>query len=196
MATNAIKNDRKYTYADYLIWPENERWEVIGGTAYAMAPPSADHQRIVRNTTVAFALYLQGKPCEVFMAPFGVIFDRQLETDEITTVVEPDVTVICDRSKITSKGCHGCPDLIVEVLSRSTASHDVIRKRRLYEQQGVLEYWIADPSNQIITRYSFDQELEKYKEAEYFAREDIIIPDIFPDLAINLAEIFPDTEEE
>lgn len=196
MATHSIKDDRIYTYADYLSWPENERWEIIGGTAYAMAPPSADHQRIVRNLTVAFALQLKGKSCEVFMAPFGVTFANQLQADKNTTVVEPDISVICDQSKITSRGCHGSPDLIVEVLSRSTASHDVIKKRRLYEQNSVLEYWIADPSNQIITRYCLNREQGKYEEADYFGRDDTIRPVIFAELAINLAEIFPDSDEQ
>lgn len=195
MGNNAIKNDRVYTYADYLNWPEDERWEIINGVAYAMAPPSTSHQRIIGNLFVAFATYLKGKPCEAFIAPFGVTFDKDIKDEKNTYAVEPDITVICDKSKITPQGCKGAPDLIIEVLSRSTASHDVIRKRRLYEQNGVLEYWIVDPSNQIITRFYLHAELSKYREPEYFAHDNNITPIIFPELEIKLEDIFPNTEE-
>ncbi|SDE81807.1 Uma2 family endonuclease [Sporomusa acidovorans] len=196
MSNNAIKNDRVYTYADYLNWPENERWEIIDGVAYAMAPPSTTHQRIIGNLFVEFATFLKGKPCEAFIAPFGVTFDKTAKDETNPHAVEPDITVICDKSKITAQGCKGAPDLIIEVLSRSTASHDVIKKRRLYEQNGVLEYWIVDPSNQIITRFHLNEELFKYREPEYFARDNTIIPISFPALEIKLEDIFPDTTEE
>lgn len=196
MGNNAIKNDRIYTYADYLNWPEDERWEIINGVAYAMAPPSTEHQRIVLNLSVEFATYLKNKPCEAFIAPFGVTFEENIKDENNTQVVEPDITVICDKSKITPKGCKGAPDLIIEVLSRSTASHDIIRKRRLYENNGVFEYWIVDPSNQIITRFYMNNELSKYREAEYFVRDNTITPIIFPELEIKLEEIFPNTEEQ
>lgn len=196
MGNNAIKNDRIYTYADYLNWPEDERWEIIAGVAYAMAPPSPEHQRIVLNLSIEFATYLKGKPCEAFIAPFGVTFEKNTNDEKNTHIVEPDITIICDKAKITPKGCKGAPDLIIEVLSRSTASHDVIRKRRLYENNGVFEYWIVDPSNQIITRFYMNEELSKYREAEYFARDNTITPIIFPALEINLEEIFPTLTEE
>ncbi|WP_094606341.1 hypothetical protein SPSIL_029180 [Sporomusa silvacetica DSM 10669] len=195
MGNNAIKNDRVYTYADYLNWPDDERWEIINGVAYAMAPPSTEHQRIAGRLFVEFTIYLRGKLCEAFIAPFGVTFDKNTQDEKNTHAVEPDITVICDKSKITSKGCKGAPDLIIEVLSRSTANHDVLRKRRLYEQNGVFEYWIVDSSNQIITRFYMNEQLSKYREPEYFVRDNIITPIIFPKFEIKLEDIFQNTEE-
>ena len=196
MGHTAIKNDRVYTYEDYLSWPENERWEIIDGVAYDMAPPSTDHQRVIGNLYLALGNYLKGKQCQGFLAPFGVTFDKNVKGENITTVVEPDLTVICDKSKITKKGCKGSPDLIIEVLSRTTASHDVIRKRRLYESNGVLEYWIVDPSNQIITRLHLNEESLEYEQPEYFVREHIITTIILPELQIELNDIFPEITEE
>ncbi|BBB89626.1 MAG TPA: Uma2 family endonuclease [Methylomusa anaerophila] len=198
MGSNAIRNDRVYTYADYLNWPENERWEIIDGVAYMMAPPSTEHQRIVGRLFNEFAnhLNLKGKTCEVFIAPFGVTFDKQTSNDKNTYAVEPDITVICDKSNITEKGCKGSPDLIIEVLSPATASIDIIKKRRLYEQNGVLEYWIVDPVHQIISRLYLNEELSKYRESEYFSRDNTITPIIFPELQINLKDIFPETQKQ
>jgi len=196
MGIAAIRNDRIYTYADYLNWPEDERWEIIDGVAYAMAPPSTEHQRIAGKLYRKFADFLDNKPCEPFIAPFGVTFDKNLKDDKNPQAVEPDITVICDKSKITKRGCKGAPDLIIEILSPSTASHDIITKRRLYEQNGVLEYWIVDPTNQIITRFYLNEELSKYKEPEYFSKDDIIIPIILPELQIDINGIFPEIIEE
>ena len=194
MGSNAIKNDRVYTYADYLTWPDDERWEIIDGVAYAMAPPSTEHQRIVRNLSVEFSIYLKKKPCEIFIAPFGVTFEKAIKDENNLHAVEPDIAVICDKSKITEKGCKGNPDLIVEVLSRSTASIDIIKKRRLYEQNGVFEYWIVDPLHQIITRLYLNDDLSEYRKPEYFNRESTIAPIIFPELQIDLKEIFSEPQ--
>lgn len=195
MGSYAIKNDKIYTYADYLTWPGDERWEIIDGVAYAMAPPSTEHQIIVGSLFVEFANYLKGKSCKVFVAPFGVTFEKDIKNEKNTCAVEPDIAVICDKTKITEKGCKGNPDLIVEVLSRTTASMDIIKKRRLYEQNGVLEYWIVDPVHQIITRLYLSDDLSEYRKPEYYNRDNQITPVIFPDLQINLADIFSETED-
>lgn len=196
MGNNAIKKDRMYTYADYLSWPGDERWEIIEGIAYMMVPPSTEHQRIVGKLYRRFGDFLDGKSCEPFIAPFGVTFDKAANDENITTVVEPDISIVCDKSKITKQGCKGAPDLIIEVLSPSTASYDVIKKRRLYEQNGVLEYWIIDPINQIVTRFYADDHVQEYTKAEYFSRDDMISPILFPELQIALKDIFPDTTEQ
>ncbi|WP_425058740.1 hypothetical protein SCACP_33960 [Sporomusa carbonis] len=192
MGNTAIKNDRIYTYADYLSWPEHERWEIINGTAYMMAPPSTEHQRIVGNLFFQFKSHLNGKVCEPFISPFGVIFEPLATEDNITTVVEPDITVVCNTAFITDKGCKGTPDLIIEVLSRSTASRDMIQKRSLYEKYRVAEYWIVDPTHQIITRYYLDHKTGTYLQPDYFDKENTISPIIFPDLQIDLKNIFPE----
>ena len=197
MGSTAIRDDKVYTYADYLSWPEDEHWEIIDGVAYAQAQPSTDHQRILGNLYLEFGNYLRGKPCEAFVAPFGVTF-KDVKDDQNTTVVEPDLTVICEKTKITKRGCSGAPDLIIEILSPSTASHDVIRKRKLYETNGVVEYWIVDPSNQIVTRLYLNEELSEYSKPDYYSKErmNIITPIIFPELQIDLNNIFPELIEE
>ena len=198
MSNIAFKSDRTYTYADYLGWPAEERWEVIHGIPYAMSQgPDRQHQEISRNLLIAFGNYLKSKKCQVYAAPFAVRLPQASETEKTTsTVIQPDITIVCDPDKLDHQGCKGAPDLIVEILSRSTASHDVIRKRKLYEANGVLEYWIVDPLHQITARFYLSEELSEYRAPDYFAKDDIISPIIFPELKIDLNEIFPATEEQ
>ena len=115
------------------------RWELIDGAAYAMSPaPKTNHQRLSFFIALEIGKYLEGRSCEAFSAPFDV----RLADD---TVVQPDLSVICDKSKIDEKGCSGAPDLVVEILSDSTAYKDETEKRLLYERVGVREYWIINP---------------------------------------------------
>mgnify|MGYP005854663585 CR=1 FL=1 len=133
------KKDEKYTYKDYLSWPDDERWELINGAAYAMSPaPKTAHQRLSVVLSSAIFNSLEDKSCEVFTAPFDVKLDE-------ATVVQPDLSVICDKDKIDKRGCTGAPDLVVEILSDSTAYKDLTEKRFLYEKHGVREYWIINP---------------------------------------------------
>jgi Uma2 family endonuclease len=144
-----IDETQRYTYTDYLTWPEDFRAEIIEGKVYAMAPPVTSHQRISRKLLVSIGNFLEGKKCEVFAAPFGVrLFPRDDLQDN--TVVEPDILVICDKTKIDERGCNGAPDLIIEILSPSTASHDCIVKFNKYLKAGVREYWIVDGENHSI----------------------------------------------
>jgi Uma2 family endonuclease len=148
------KTDQKYTYSDYLGWPKDERWELIRGVAYSMSPaPNTEHQRILMKLSAEFYLFLKGKPCEVFPAPFDVrlLKDKgKVNDDSIDTVVQPDISVVCDASKIDKKGCIGAPDLVVEILSESTAGKDQGEKLELYEKHGVSEYWVVDPWSKIL----------------------------------------------
>lgn len=154
MPAPAIRNDRHYTYADYLNFPEDERWEIIDGVAYNMSPaPTPEHQGHVGELHVQAATQLRGKPCRVFMAPTDVCFERPETTDK---VVQPDLLVVCDRSKITPRGIVGAPDWIVEVLSPSTASRDHILKRALYERHAVREYWLVHPQDRLLTIYRLE----------------------------------------
>jgi Uma2 family endonuclease len=116
---------QSYTYADYLEWDENVRAEIINGKIYMMSPPLTMHQRISMRLSTQIANFLKGKPCEVFAAPFGVrLFPKEDKTDD--TVVEPDIAVVCDSSKLDERGCNGAPDLVIEIISPSTVSHDCI----------------------------------------------------------------------
>ena len=152
------QTNQKYTYRDYLTWPDEERWEIIEGRAYptygptALAAPNATHQRLVRKLLLSLGIYLEGKPCEVFVSPFDVVFE---EGEDTATVVQPDVLVVCDPKKTANgKRVIGAPDIAIEVLSPSTASKDWMLKTRLYEKQGVREYWIVSPYDQA-TQFGF-----------------------------------------
>jgi len=144
----AIKKEQRYTYADYCTWDDGERWELIDGIAYAMSPaPAWTHQDIGGNLFVQLHNFLQGKPCKVFCAPFDVRLNADTYDD---TVVQPDLVIICDRSKLGGTGCIGAPDMVVEILSPSSASKDMILKYNKYLQAGVREYWIVDPETKMV----------------------------------------------
>jgi Uma2 family endonuclease len=148
------RDQQTYTYADYRDWPESVRYELIDGVAYAMAGPDLAHQEIVGEVFRQLGNALQGKPCRAFVAPFDVRLPKPGQSETQTdTVVQPDVMVVCDPDKIDRRGIRGAPDLVVEVLSSSTASHDQILKRRIYEQAGVPEFWLVHPSDRIVIIY-------------------------------------------
>ena len=142
------RQNKRYTYADYCTWDDSERWELIEGAPYAMSPaPSSVHQGISREIAGQLFNFLKGKPCRLFTAPFDVRLNADREDD---TVVQPDLVVICDRSKIDDRGCKGAPDLVVEILSPSTARMDKLLKFNQYQQAGVREYWIVDPDTKTV----------------------------------------------
>jgi Uma2 family endonuclease len=163
----ALRNaNTRYTYADYLTWPEDVRYELIDGIAYPISPapdgvahamspaPLRVHQELLGAIYREAANALDGKPCRPFIAPFDVRLPHANEADgEVDTVVQPDLVVVCDRRKLDERGCRGAPDWVVEVLSPSTAGHDLILKRRLYARAGVREYWLVHPVDRVVTVY-------------------------------------------
>jgi len=156
----AKRSDHRYTYGEYCTWGDDERWEIIDGVAWDMSPaPNTDHQRISLAIASRFERFLQGKACEAFAAPFDVVLPDvpDQREEESPTVVQPDISVICDPSKITEAGCTGAPDLVVEILSPTTSRKDMVVKRDLYERHGVREYWIVDPGNRYILAYAVDE---------------------------------------
>jgi Uma2 family endonuclease len=194
MVYPAKKEGDSYTYGDYLTWPTDQRWELLQGTAYNMSPaPARIHQRLVVKLSYQFERYLQakGSGCEVYVAPFDVRLPRAQEHDaDITTVVQPDIAIICDQAKLDDKGCKGAPDLVVEIVSPSSAALDYIKKTRLYEQHRVKEYWIVHPFDQIVMVYKLNADL-RYGRPDIYADEDIVGVGIFADnLQIKLNEIF------
>lgn len=146
------ENYYNYTLADALEWPENERIELIEGNAVMMAPPKRIHQRILSELHLQIAYFLKEKRCEVYPAPFAVrLFEQDGDRPEnVDTMVEPDITVVCDPGKLDEIGCKGAPDMVIEILSPSTARNDRITKYRLYERAGVREYWIVDPDTKTV----------------------------------------------
>lgn len=185
------KPDVKYSYGDYLKWPGEERWELIEGVPYGMAPaPSVEHQRISGEIFRQIANYLLDKDCKAFNAPFDVKLPESDEKDEdIQTVVQPDILVICDKSRLDKRGYRGAPELIVEILSQATAKKDLNEKYNLYERSGVKEYWVVFPLDQVLDVYLLDEN-SKYQKAGTYEKDARVRPSIFADLEIDLSLVF------
>lgn len=151
----ALRDRGRHTYADYLTWGEDARYELIDGAAYLMAPvPLLDHQETVGEIFRQLANALAGSRCRAFVAPVDVRLPQREENDEeVDTVVQPDVLVVCDPSRLDRRGVRGAPDLVVEVLSAATAGHDQVLKRRVYERAGVREYWLVHPVDRVVIIY-------------------------------------------
>lgn len=181
----------RYTFADVLAWDEGERAELIDGDVYQMATPSRVHQEISMELARQFANFLEGKPCRVYPAPFGVrLFEREGDRPEdVDTVVEPDLCVVCDISKLDDYGCKGAPDLMVEILSPSTRRHDRLVKLDLYQRAGVREYWIVDPEYRSVQVFTRDG-TGLLRPLEDYSRGDIAQVNVLEGCTINLAQVF------
>ena len=173
-----------YTEDDYYNLPENVRAELIDGQIYYMSAPSKIHQEILMFLSKTIANYIDSKkgPCKVYPAPFAV----KLFEDDNRTVVEPDISVICNPNKLTDRGCTGAPDWIVEITSPSNSSHDYIRKLNLYADAGVREYWIVNPMNQ--SMYVYFLEDDKFRTTAYTLQDKINV-NIYDDLWIDFTEL-------
>ena len=144
-----------YTLADILNGSENERIELIFGIPVLMAPPAAVHQEIIAELIFQLKLFLDGKKCKVFPAPYAVrLFEEKNDCPEnVHTLAEPDITVVCDPDKMDEIGCKGAPDFIIEVLSPSTRKRDLFTKYHLYLCAGVKEYWVVDPKEKSVRTF-------------------------------------------
>lgn len=184
--------NKTYTYADYLTWRFKERVELIKGWVYKMSPaPRRMHQKIESNLHIEIGSFFKKSNCDVYESPFDVRLVKNIgqSENEIETVVQPDICVVCDLSKLDDKGCFGAPDLIVEVLSPSTIKKDYTEKFNLYEENGVKEYWLANPEGKSLQIFYLEN--DKYEEFEiYEDEEEIINSKLFPDLKIKMTEIF------
>ena len=185
--------NKRYTYADYLTWDGN--YELINGIAYpkegvhGMAGTSLLHATARRELEVQFMNYLKGKNCKLFSETFDLRLNADSNDD---IVVQPDIFIVCDLSKITMEGCVGSPDLIIEILSPSTSKRDRTIKLRLYEQAGVPEYWIVDPFNRYVTVYILEDEKYGLAANTYEANETIPVH-VLKNCIIKLEDIFQDT---
>lgn len=171
-----------YTENDYYNLPENARAELIDGQFYDMAAPSRIHQKISSELYTIINNYIKSNegPCEAYYAPFAVkLFD------DSKTIVEPDISVICDKDKLTDRGCTGAPDWIVEIVSPGNPGHDYVKKLNLYLDAGVREYWIIDPQQRTILVYFF----EKSVHVRQYTFDDTVQVNIYQDLAIDFSSL-------
>lgn len=189
MALPAKKS--RCTFADILSWDENEHIEIINGETFLMATPSRVHQEICFEIGRQLGNYLEGKQCKVYPAPFGVrLFEKDGDVPEdVDTMVVPDISVICDRSKLDKYGCKGAPNLIVEVLSPSTQRHDQLVKLNLYQRAGVREYWIVDPENRTV-RVMILVSDGILRTHEIYDREDVAKVNVLDGCFIELSKVF------
>ncbi len=183
-----------YSYADYLTWRLEESVELIKGKIMAMSPaPSRKHQAVSLNLSVSLGSYFKHKLCNVYVAPFDVkLYDRRkslLQDREVFSVVQPDLCVICDKEKLTEQGCDGAPDWIIEILSPGNSQKELRLKFQLYQESAVTEYWIVHPYEQTLYQFVLDQS-QKYQLHAMHPGDEIATPYLFPELHIDLADVF------
>ena len=174
----------KYTYSDYALWPDSPRFELINGTAIEMVAPSQYHQGMLMELGRQFANFLKGKKCKVFLAPFDVRLNYSTNDD---TVVQPDLVVLCDPAILNGKHCLGAPDLILEIISPSTARNDTVVKFELYREAGVKEYWIVEPLNRILSVHLLSNETYT---TFYYGGTDVVSVNVLEDCEIELGDVF------
>jgi Uma2 family endonuclease len=189
-----LRDKQHHTYGEYCTWPEDVRYELIDGIAYAMAPaPARVHQEIVLAIATQVHAALEGRPCRAYIAPFDVRLPHGSEVDDdVDTVVQPDLAVVCDRDKLDARGCRGAPDWIIEVLSPATAGHDMIVKRRLYERAGVREYWLLHPTDRVVTVYTLNGGV--YGTPMIHELKERLAVTVLPEIEIDWARALADIE--
>lgn len=181
----------RYTFADVLTWPDDKRAEIINGETVMMTPPTTAHQLISFEIGRQLGNYLEGKKCRVIPAPFAVrLFEKDGDSPEdVDTMVEPDISIVCDPSKLDKHGCKGAPDMVVEILSPSTQRHDRLVKLGLYQRAGVREYWIVNPEDQTVQVMLLDDSgvLQLH---EVYDRQGVAKVNVLDGCFIELAKVF------
>lgn len=178
-----------YTYADYLLWKFEERVELLKGRVFKMSPaPSRKHQEVSGKLYIELAAIFKKGNCNLYYAPFDVRLPLKNEKKgQIHTVVQPDLCVVCDPSKLDDKGCLGAPDLVVEILSPGNSKKELKNKFEIYEEAGVPEYWVIYPNEESIHVYVLEN--EKYKALKPIV-DDYITSEKFPNLKIHSTSLF------
>ncbi|AOW11197.1 restriction endonuclease [Flavobacterium gilvum] len=189
---NELDFDKTYSYADYLTWKFQERVEIFKGKLFKMSPaPSTSHQKVSMKLTKFILQKFSNHPCNLFAAPFDVrLLDKKKTTNdsEIFTVVQPDLCVICDENKLDQRGAFGAPDLVIEILSPGNSKKELKYKFDLYEEAGVLEYWIVNPEDKTFLIYVLKD--NQFIGLHPLIEEDQIKSPLFPQLDFVLEEIF------
>ncbi len=180
----ALRKDTGYTYADYCGWDDDQRWELIDGVAYAMSPgPSQAHQSVIGEIFAQLHAFLKDKPCDVFIAPFDVRLNAEGADN---TVVQPDLMVVCDKSKLDGMRCNGAPDLVIEIVSPSSSGRDKVVKYNKYLAAGVKEYWLVDPDDKTVQVSLFSQNARMVP----YGETDQVPVGVLPGCVIDLKTVF------
>jgi len=191
MAGSSRKKQQRYSYADYLTWDDDNRYEIIDGEVFDMTSPGVLHQSILSELFKQLVIFFDNKPCKVFVAPLDVLLAKNASrSDEVFTVVQPDIMVVCDSKKIEERGIVGAPDLVVEIISPSTSSKDNIIKRRVYEQAGVKEFWLISPLERLIRVNKLGKDGRFEREEIYDDTAEIAIAQ-FAGLSVDCRRLFP-----
>jgi len=192
---NDIDFSGTYSYANYLNWHIQERFELIKGKIFKMTAPSTKHQRFTGRIFLELGNFLKGMKCEAFIAPFDVRFPYKSKDDvDVTTVLQPDVCVVCDPGKIDSRGCLGAPDIVVEVLSPGNNRKELDNKYKVYEEFGVLEYWIIHPSERTLIQYVLNDE-GTFVAGRPYAGGNELVSDLLPGFRLNIDELFMNCDD-
>ncbi len=193
MTTLNLDINKRYSYADYLTWMDDKRCELYDGYIVELTTPLRKHQEVSGNFIGIIGNYIRGKTIKAYHAPFDVRFptsQNSLKDEQIFTVLQPDLCIICDPTKLDDRGCLGAPDFIIEITSPETSSSDIKYKYKIYEQHGVLEYWIVSPVDETVTVFVLDEN-GKYQFNGMFAGDNKIPVHILNgELEIDLAEVF------
>lgn len=191
MQLSDLDFSKTYTYADYFKWQFDERLELIKGKIFTMSPaPNRSHQEISLAITLKIGNYLKGKPCKVYAAPFDVRLPRSSKEDNaIFTVVQPDICVVCDLSKLDDRGCIGAPDIVVEILSPGNNKKELRNKYEVYEEAGVKEYWIIHPSERTFLKYTLDNK-GLFQPSRLLIAGDELTSNVLPGFSMDINEIF------
>ena len=191
---NQLDLNGTYSYADYLLWRFKERVELFKGKIFEMSPaPNRKHQRVCLLLTRYLDRFFENQKCGLYFAPFDVRlinFTKSTADNTVFTVVQPDLCVICDQSKLDKRGCIGSPDLVVEILSPGNSKKELGIKFNLYEENGVLEYWIVNPLEESVLIYSLVN--GKYIGTKPLIDNEKIASPLFPELDFEIEKIFVD----
>lgn len=192
---NELDASLTYSYGSYLNWLFPERVELIKGKIFKMSPaPSSVHQEIVGNIFLKLGNFLEKQSCKVYISPFDVRFPKESHNDKaVFTVLQPDICVICDRSKIDARGCIGAPDIVVEVLSPGNTKTELLHKYRVYEEFGVKEYWVVSQGDKSILIYTLD-EMGKFQPSKIFTLSEKITSTVLPGFELALDDVFEDID--
>lgn len=182
-----------YSYTNYLNWLFDDRVELIDGKVFKMSPaPSPLHQEISGGIFYSIYHHLKNKPCKVYAAPFDVRFPTRSKADnDIFTVLQPDICVICDTSKIDRRGCIGAPDIVIEILSPGNNKTELVNKYKVYEEFGIKEYWVVSPGEKTLLKYILDGE-GKYCASRFFTLSEKVYSGVLPGFELDLDEVFGD----